>query len=76
ELSDTMRTLSEGRTDLFSTIRKLQTFVSVLSSSNEQIVQVGGRLASVSDVLAQSSDQLGASVSELNIAVGDVQRFV
>ncbi|AHD22660.1 mammalian cell entry protein [Rhodococcus pyridinivorans SB3094] len=76
ELSDTMRTLSEGRTDLFSTIRNLQTFVSVLSSSNEQIVQFGGRLASVSDVLAQSSDQLGASLSELNIAVGDVQRFV
>src|SRR5690606_21653311 len=44
ELSDTMRTLSEGRTDLFSTIRNLQTFVSVLSSSNEQIVQFGGRL--------------------------------
>ncbi|QOV99385.1 MCE family protein [Rhodococcus pyridinivorans] len=76
ELSDTMRTLSEGRTDLFSTIRNLQTFVSVLSSSNEQIVQFGGRLASVSDVLAQSSDQLGVSLSELNIAVGDVQRFV
>ncbi|UYP19507.1 MCE family protein [Rhodococcus sp. Z13] len=76
ELSDTMHTLSEGRTDLFSTIRNLQTFVSVLSSSNEQIVQFGGRLASVSDVLAQSSDQLGISLEELDIAVGDVQRFV
>src|SRR5690606_16359761 len=76
ELSETMDTLSEGRSDLFSTVRNLQTFVSVLSSSNEQIVQFGGRLASVSDVLAQSSDQLGVSLSELNIAVGDVQRFV
>lgn len=76
ELSETMRTLSDGRTDLFSTIRNLQTFVSVLSSSNEQIVQFGGRLASVSDVLAASSDQLGVSLSELNVAVGDVQRFV
>lgn len=76
ELSATMRTLSDGRTDLFSTIRNLQTFVSVLSSSNEQIVQFGGRLASVSDVLASSSDQLGVSLSELNVAIGDVQRFV
>ncbi len=76
ELSATMHTLSEGRTDLFSTIRNLQTFVSVLSSSNEQIVQFGGRLASVSNVLAQSSDQLGVSLTDLGIAVGDVQRFV
>lgn len=75
-LSDTMHTLSEGRTDLFSTIRNLQTFVSVLSSSNEQIVQFGGRLASVSNVLADSSDQLGVSLTDLGIAVGDVQRFV
>ncbi|MEE2032700.1 MCE family protein [Rhodococcus chondri] len=76
ELSETMSTLSEGRTDLFSTVRNLQTFVSVLSSSNEQIVQFGGRLASVSDVLAASSDQLGVSLTDLNVAVGDVQRFV
>ncbi|WP_420749205.1 MCE family protein [Rhodococcus sp. O3] len=76
ELSETMRTLSDGRTDLFSTVRNLQAFVSVLSKSDEQIVQFGGRLASVSDVLAASSDQLGTSLTDLNIAVGDVQRFV
>lgn len=76
ELSDTMNTLSEGRTDLFGTVRNLQTFVSVLSQSNEQIVQFGGRLASVSNVLAESSDQLGVSLTDLNVAVGDVQRFV
>ncbi|PND49545.1 MULTISPECIES: MCE family protein [Rhodococcus] len=76
ELSDTMHTLSEGRTDLFGTVRNLQAFVSVLSTSNEQIVQLGGRLASVSDVLAQSSGQLGTSLADLDLAVGDVQRFV
>ncbi|NKS81106.1 hypothetical protein GS530_08775 [Rhodococcus hoagii] len=48
ELSDTMKTLSDGRTDLFATIRNLQMFVSALSSSNQQIVQFGGRLQSVS----------------------------
>ncbi|MDH6679635.1 phospholipid/cholesterol/gamma-HCH transport system substrate-binding protein [Rhodococcus sp. LBL1] len=76
QLSDTMHTLSEGRTDLFSTIRNLQAFVSALSSSNQQIVQFGGRLASVSDLLASSSDELGTALSDLNLAVGDVQRFV
>ncbi|MCA1004948.1 MCE family protein [Rhodococcus hoagii] len=76
ELSDTMHTLSEGRTDLFSTIRNLQAFVSALASSNQQIVQFGGRLASVSDLLATSSDELGTALSDLNLAVGDIQRFV
>lgn len=76
ELSDTMRVLSEGRTDLFSTIRNLQAFVTALSNSNEQIVQFGGRLASVSQMLAESSDQFGAAMNDLNIAVGEVQRFI
>ncbi|NMM82960.1 mammalian cell entry protein [Rhodococcus sp. SRB_17] len=76
ELSDTMHTLSEGRTDLFSTIRNLQAFVTALSSSNQQIVQFSGNLASVSSVLANSSDELGIALSDLDLAVGDVQRFV
>ncbi len=76
ELSATMHTLSEGRTDLFSTIRNLQAFVTALSSSNEQIVQFSGHLASVTSVLASSSDELGTALSDLDLAVGDVQRFV
>ncbi|SDC69119.1 MCE family protein [Rhodococcus tukisamuensis] len=76
ELSDTMKTLSDGRSDLFSTIRNLQTFVTALSSSNEQIVQFGGRLASVSSLLAENSDELGTALTDLDVAMGDVQRFV
>lgn len=76
ELSDTMRVLSDGRTDLFATIRNLQAFVTALSNSNEQIVQFGGRLASVSQMLAQSSDEFGTAMTDLNIAVGEVQRFI
>ncbi len=76
ELSETMRTLSDGRTDLFSTIRNLQTFVAALSSSNEQIVQFEGRLASVSNMLATNSDELGTALNDLDIALGDVNRFV
>ncbi|MEU2000878.1 MCE family protein [Rhodococcus sp. NPDC019627] len=76
ELSETMRTLSDGRTDLFSTIRNLQTFVAALSSSNEQIVQFEGRLASVSNMLATNSDELGTALVDLDLALGDVNRFV
>ncbi|MGB3370662.1 MAG: MCE family protein, partial [Rhodococcus sp. (in: high G+C Gram-positive bacteria)] len=76
ELSDTMRVLSDGRTDLFATIRNLQTFVTALSNSNEQIVQFGGRLASVSQMLGESSDEFGVAMTDLDIAIGEVQRFV
>ncbi|MGW0173200.1 MCE family protein [Rhodococcus sp. NPDC003322] len=76
ELSDTMKLLSDGRTDLFGTIRNLQAFVSTLSASNEQIVQFGGRLASVSSLLADTSDELGVALTDLDVAMNDVQRFV
>lgn len=76
ELSDTMKTLSDGRTDLFGTIRNLQLFVTTLSSSNQQIVQFGGRLQSVSSLLADTSDELGTALQDLDVAIGDVNRFV
>ncbi|PXX66955.1 phospholipid/cholesterol/gamma-HCH transport system substrate-binding protein [Nocardia tenerifensis] len=76
ELSATLNTLSDGRTDLFGTVRNLQKFVKVLSASNEQIVQFGGRLASVSSVLAGTSAELGAGLDNLDTALGDVKRFL
>ncbi|UGT59704.1 MCE family protein [Nocardia asteroides] len=76
ELSATLSTLSDGRTDLFGTIRNLQKFVEVLSASNEQIVQFGGRLASVSSVLAGVSAELGAGLDNLDLAIVDVRRFL
>ena len=76
ELSAAMSTVSDGRVDLFSTIRNLQVFVSALSSSNQQIVSVSGHLANVSDVLAKSNDQLDSSLKSLDLAVKDVDRFV
>ncbi|WP_067531269.1 MCE family protein [Nocardia crassostreae] len=76
ELSSALNTLSDGRTDLFATIRNLQLFVDVLSKSNDQIVQFGGRLASVSSVLAGVSADLGAGLDNLDIAVEDVRRFI
>ncbi|MET9028080.1 MCE family protein [Nocardia sp. NPDC004168] len=76
ELSATLNTLSDGRTDLFGTVRNLQKFVDVLSASNEQIVQFEGRLASVSSVLAGVSSDLGAGLDNLDAAIVDVRRFI
>jgi len=76
ELSSTLGTLSDSRTDLFGTIRNLQELVDVLSKSNDQIVQFGGRLASVSSVLAGVSTDLGAGLDNLASAVTDVRTFL
>ncbi|MFJ4656579.1 MCE family protein [Nocardia sp. NPDC088792] len=76
ELSGALNTLSDGRTDLFATIRNLQVFVDALSHSNDQIVQFGSRLASVSSVLAGVDTDLGAALDNLDGAVSDVKRFL
>lgn len=76
QLSQAIKTLSDGRVDLFATIRNLQVFVSALAASDEQIVAFGGRLASVSDVLARNSTNLGTALANLDVAVGEVERFV
>ena len=76
ELSNALDILSDGRADLFATIRNLQVFVSALSNSNTQIVSFGNRLATVSQVLGDSSDALGQGLVDLDVALGDVQRFI
>ncbi len=76
QLSATMATLSAGSTNLFSTIRNLQAFTTALSASQQQIVVFQGRLASVTEVLADSHDELATALTDLNTAIGDVQQFV
>lgn len=76
QLSQTTSLLSDGRNDLFATIRNLQVFVNALSNSNTQIVEFGGRLASVSQVLSDSSTELGSSLDSLDTAVGDIKDFI
>lgn len=76
QLSDAMRILSDGRTDLFATVRNLQVFVSALSRSDQQIVEFNTRMATVSEVLASNTDTIGSAITTLDTAVGDVTRFV
>lgn len=76
EVSHTMSVMSDGREDLFSTLRNLQLFVTALSHSQEQIVSFGGHLASVTQVLADQTSGIDAALKDLDLAVGDIQRFV
>lgn len=76
QLSQLGRILADGSGDIAATIGNLQTFVSALRDSNDELMVFQDRLATFSTVLDDSKSDLDAAVSELAIAVGEVQRFV
>lgn len=76
QLSQLARILSDGSGDVVASIKNLQTFVTALHNSSDEIVLFEDRLATFSTVLADSNSDLDAAMSELAVAVGEVQRFV
>lgn len=75
ELSGLARTLAEGSGNIVDTITNLQTFVSALSDSDQQIVEFQNRFATLTSVVNDDTD-IVAALADLNSAVVDVQRFV
>jgi phospholipid/cholesterol/gamma-HCH transport system substrate-binding protein len=75
ELSGLGRVLADGSGNLVDVIKNLQTFITALRDSNQQIVQFQDRFATLTSVVNDESD-LGSALSELSSAVGDVRRFV
>ena len=75
ELSALGRTLADGSGNLVDVIRNLQTFVTALRDSGQQIVEFQGRFATLTSVVNDQAD-IGAALTDLNSAVADVQRFV
>jgi phospholipid/cholesterol/gamma-HCH transport system substrate-binding protein len=71
-----MSTLSDGRGDLFATVRNLQTFTAALRQSDDQVRSFNQNLAGVSGFLAQDRDELGAALDGLDRAFGDIQTFL
>jgi phospholipid/cholesterol/gamma-HCH transport system substrate-binding protein len=76
ELSQAAGRLGDSRSDIFSTVKNLQILVDALSSSNEQIVQFAGNVASVTQVLADSSAHLDNTLGTLNQALSDIRGFL
>jgi len=76
ELSGVGRILADGSGDLVATLKNLQTFVSALRDSNDQIVQFQDRFATLTSVLNDNRPSLDAALTDLSSAVGDVQRFI
>ena len=76
QLSGISRILANGSGNIVDVIKNLQNFVTMLRDSNQQIVQFQNRLATLSSVLNDSRSDLDGALSNLSIAVGEVQRFV
>jgi phospholipid/cholesterol/gamma-HCH transport system substrate-binding protein len=76
QLSGIGRTLADGSGNIVDIIKNLQTFVTTLRGSTQQIVSFQNRLATISSVVNDSRSDLDASLRDLSVAVDEVQRFI
>ena len=76
QLSGVGRILANGTGNIADIIKNLQVFVSALRDSNTQIVQFNDRLATLTSVLDDNRSDIDAALSDLSVAVGEVQRFI
>jgi phospholipid/cholesterol/gamma-HCH transport system substrate-binding protein len=76
DFSKAVTTLSNGRGDLFSTVRNLQVFTTALAGSDSQVRSFNTELASVADQLAGERSELALALKNLAIALGEVASFV
>jgi phospholipid/cholesterol/gamma-HCH transport system substrate-binding protein len=76
QLSKAAATLSNGRDDLFGTVRNLEVFTKALSASDVQVRHFEEQLAQVAGDLADERADLGAALHNLTGALHDVATFV
>ena len=76
QLSGAARIFAEGSGNIVDIIKNLQTFVTALRDSKEQIVLFQNRFASLTSVVDDSKSDLDAALTNLSSAIVDVQRFV
>jgi phospholipid/cholesterol/gamma-HCH transport system substrate-binding protein len=74
--SRTLRTLADGRDDLFGTVADLQQFVTMLAQSDELVRQFNDRLADAGEQLAGEGPDLAATLRSLSVALSQVATFV
>ncbi|AIJ24667.1 MULTISPECIES: MCE family protein [Amycolatopsis methanolica group] len=76
QVNEAIRTLSDGRGDLFGTVRNLAVFVSALRASDEQITQFTSRLDTVAGTLNDNGDEFAAALTKLDGAATQVRTFL
>ncbi len=76
QLSGVGRILADGSGNIVDTITNLQTFVTALRDSNDQIVQFQDRFATLTSVIDDSRSDLDSALKNLSDVVGETQRFI
>lgn len=76
DFSHAIGTLSDGKEDLFGTLRNLQVFTTALAQSDREVRAFNNDLASVADQLAAERDELALALKHLATALGEVAAFV
>ena len=76
QLSGAARIFAEGSGNLVDIIKNLQIFVTALRDSKDQIVLFQNRLASLTSVIDDNKTDLDAALTNLSVAMTEVQRFV
>jgi phospholipid/cholesterol/gamma-HCH transport system substrate-binding protein len=76
DLSGAVTTLSDGRGDLFGTVRNLQVFTATLAADDKSVRSFNDSLEKVADQLAAERKDLAAALRHLGIALADVSDFV
>ena len=76
QLSGVGRIFADGSGNIVDIIKNLQIFVTALRDSKQQIVMFQNRLATLTSVLDDSRSDLDAALTDLSVAIGEVQRFV
>ncbi|RDH76306.1 MCE family protein [Mycolicibacterium moriokaense] len=76
QLSGVGRILADGSGNIADTIANLQTFVTALRDSNDQIVQFQNNFATLTSVVNNSRSDLDGALKNLSEVVGETQRFI
>lgn len=76
DLSQAVTTLSDGRKDLFGTVRNLQVFTAALAADDKSVRSFDSSLAKVAEQLSGERKDLAAALANLATALGDVSAFV
>ncbi|MET9375454.1 MCE family protein [Streptomyces sp. NPDC003035] len=76
DLSQAVTTLSDGRQDLFGTVRNLQVFTAALAADDASVRSFNDSLSTVAGQLAGERKDLAAAITHLAAALADVSDFV
>ncbi|MBW8802008.1 MAG: MCE family protein, partial [Streptomyces sp.] len=75
-LSKAVKTLSDSRGDLFTTIANLQAFTTTIAQNDSIVAQFDSDLAAVADQLNGERTDLATAIKTLASALGEVAAFV